>query len=76
MKDTYSIGMAVVIWLVFGILFVISVLEAYCDVKGWPTISNQIARWSKRNSWLSGAIIAALFILLAHFVLNPLPPPT
>ena len=74
MKDTYSIGMALVIWLVFGLLFAISVLEAYCDIRGWPTISNQIASWSKRDRWLSAAIVAALFVLLAHFVLNPLHP--
>ena len=74
MSDTYSVGMAAVIWLIFGFLFAISVLEAYCDFKGWPTISNQVAHWSQRNRWLSGAIVAALFILLAHFVLNPLHP--
>jgi len=76
MKDTYSLGMAIAIWSVFGLLGIISVLEVYCDVRRWPTISNRIAGWARVNRWLSAAIVAALFILLAHFVLNPLHPTT
>ncbi len=74
--DTYSVGMAVVIWVITAIGFVVALVDAFFDVKDWPTVSDQIGDWSLRNPWLARALVALLFVLLAHFVLNPLHAPT
>jgi hypothetical protein len=74
--DTYSVGMAWVIWVITGIGFIVAFVDVVCDLKDWPTVSDQIGDWSLRNPWLARALVALLFILLAHFVLNPLHPPT
>jgi hypothetical protein len=73
--DTYSVGMAWVIWAITGIGLFVSLVDAISDAKDWPTVSDQIGDWSLRNPWLARALVALLFILLAHFVLNPLRPP-
>ena len=73
--DTYSVGMAWVIWVITGIGFIVAFVDVVSDLKDWPTVSDQIGDWSLRNPWLARALVALLFILLAHFVLNPLRPP-
>ncbi len=72
-SDTYPIGMAFVVWGITVIVFAISLIEVFCDYKGWPTVGYQIGEWSERNPWLAYVYIFASFLLLAHFVLNPLP---
>jgi hypothetical protein len=74
--DTYSVGMAWVIWVITGIGFIVAFVDVVSDLNDWPTVSDQIGDWSLRNPWLARALVALLFILLAHFVLNPLHPPT
>jgi len=74
MTDTYPWGMTAVIWLVFGLLAAIAALEAFCEFKGWPAMSDRIADWSVGNPWLARSLVTALFVLLAHFVMNPLHP--
>ena len=74
--DTYSVGMAWVIWVITGIGVIVASVDVVCDLKDWPTVSDQIGDWSLRNPWLARALVALLFILLAHFVLNPLHPPS
>jgi hypothetical protein len=74
--DTYSLGMAGVIWAITFIGLFVSLLDVVFDLKDWPTVSDQIGDWSLRNPWLARALVALLFVLLAHFVLNPLHPPT
>jgi hypothetical protein len=74
--DTYSVGMAWVIWVITGIGVIVACVDVVCDLKDWPTVSDQIGDWSLRNPWPARALVALLFILLAHFVLNPLHPPT
>jgi cytochrome c biogenesis protein CcdA len=73
--DTYADGMAVVIWMIFGLLALGASLEVVCEFKRWPSLSYRIERWSIENPWFSGALILVVGALLAHFVLNPLCPP-
>ena len=74
--DTYSVGMAYVIWAITLIGLFVALVDALSDIRGWPTVSDQIGDWSSRNPWLARALVALLFVLLAHFVLNPLHPPS
>ncbi len=73
MIDSYPQGMAIVVYVLFGILITISLLEVLCELKRWPSISHQVESWADRNPWYAGALLALLFIFIAHFVLNPLP---
>ena len=74
--DTYSVGMASVIWAITFIGLFVSLVDVVCDLRDWPTVSDQIGDWSLRNPWLARLLVAVLFVLLAHFVLNPLHPAT
>ena len=70
--QTYPPGSAVVIGVLFGILTAVAALELVCDWKGWPSISHQVEGWADTHPWFSGGLLAIFFILLGHFVLNPL----
>jgi hypothetical protein len=74
--DTYSVGMASVIWAITFIGLFVSLVDAVSDLRDWPTVSDQIGDWSLRNPWLARLLVAVLFVLLAHFVMNPLHPAT
>ena len=60
MSDSFAHGMAV------GAIG----LDLYCHGKAWPTVGDQLRVWSTDNPWWALVIIAALFTLLGHFVLN------
>ena len=72
--DTYSIGMAAVVWVVTFIAVFVTTLDAVADFRGWPTVSEQIGAWAADNPWLARGVVCVLFVLLAHFTLNPLHP--
>ncbi|HEY3217612.1 MAG TPA: hypothetical protein VGK15_00830 [Candidatus Limnocylindria bacterium] len=74
--DTYSVGMASVIWAITFIGLFVSLVDAVSDLRDWPTVSDQIGDWSLRNPWLARLLVTVLFVLLAHFVMNPLHPAT
>ena len=71
--DTYRMGMAAVIFVLCLIVTYISLLDTIADFKGWPNVTERIDDWTNKNPWLARAVVVALFTLLAHFVLNPLP---
>ncbi len=71
--DTYEAGVAWVIIIVFAALFFISSLDAACELFRLPSIGYRVNRWSAANGWYAGALILLVAVLLAHFLLNPLP---
>ena len=71
--DTYRIGMAVVIEVLCVIVTLIAALDTVADFRGWPNVTEDIDAWTQKNPWLARALVLFLFVLLAHFVLNPLP---
>ena len=75
MKETFSIGMGVVVFSIFAGLSFLAQLEWICEKNGWPSISYRIEHWSKRNPWFGAAAHVVVFVLLSHFVNNQLFPP-
>jgi hypothetical protein len=73
MTDTYRLGVAAVVGVVFIILIIISLLELWCEVLNIESISYRVERWAGNNPWFARALILVWAILLAHFFLNPLP---
>ena len=71
--DTYRVGAAFVIEALCLILVYIALFDTIADIRGWPNVTERIDRWTQRNPWLARALVLFLFVLLAHFVLNPLP---
>ena len=71
--DTYRLGMAAVIEVLCVIVTLIAALDTVADFRGWPNVTEDIDGWTHRNPWLARALVLFLFVLLAHFVLNPLP---
>jgi len=74
--ETYRIGTAWVTGFVFGSLVLIAILDFACELAHVPSISYRVERWSRSNRWFAGGLILALGVFLAHFLLNPLPPPS
>ena len=70
--QAYPPGSAAVVAVLFFILWLTAVLEALCEFKGWPSLSHELEGWADTHPWFSGAVLAIFFILLGHFVLNPL----
>jgi hypothetical protein len=66
--------MAITIWVLFLILTGIAAIDAYCEYRRWPLIGDRVAAWSERDPWPALGVITAVFVLVAHFVLNPLDP--
>lgn len=75
MTDTFSVGMALVVWSLTLILAVVLWLDLDLHRKGWPTVGDQLRVWAADNPWWSFGMVLILFTILGHFVLNPLPPP-
>ncbi len=74
--DTYEAGVTQLLVIIFAVLFTIALLDAICELFDLPSIGERVEQWSKANKWYAGALILLMGMLLAHFLLNPLPCPT
>lgn len=72
MTQAYPPGSAVVVAVLFAILWLTAFLEVLCEWNRWPSLSHKMERWADTHRWFSGGLLAIFFILLCHFVLNPL----
>ena len=74
-SDAFRVGVSVVVLAVFFGLAVISVLEAWCELAGVPSLSYRVEVWAQNKPWFAYALILLWATLLSHFFLNALPPP-
>ncbi len=71
--DTYADGVGFITGAIFGAFIFLALLEFYFELNTQPPIAERVRKWAERNSWYVSALVLTWSMLLAHFVLHPLP---
>jgi hypothetical protein len=68
--DSFRQGIRIVVGFVFGVFFLISVLDLVFVYRGWESIPMRLERWSRSNAVFVWAWVFVLSLLVVHFVGN------
>jgi hypothetical protein len=68
---SYKVGVTLVVAFVFILFWAISLLDILFAVRRWNSIALRVQEWSRLNPWFSYGLLLLVFMLLTHFLANP-----